>query len=259
MKFLRERLGEVVGAAMAPLIARVTEARHARTFHPDGVVFMGKVTSEAESDSAAAELAKRLTGAALVRCSGALWRRGVDKPDVLGVAIRFRAQPDTSTEVLPGDQDVLFATILSPVTMPFSLFTTNATDFSQNTFWAVAPFDVPGLGRCKLRLTPVSNTWHATGSRDERLRDWVNNSKAGWVLEARRTFTTSWAPVARVGLQHEVKVDQASLKFSAFNDGQGIVPRGFVHSIRKVVYEAGQAARAPTNPFARPSAVARAQ
>ncbi len=45
------------------------------------------------------------------------------------------------------------------------------------------------------------------------------------------------------GMVFEAKVDQAALHFSAFNDGKGIVPRGFVHAIRLAVYPASQEGR----------------
>ena len=165
MKFIREQLGEFVGKAIAPVVQKISAARKARTFHPDGLVFRARV--EALSD-----LGERLSGSALVRCSGALWKRGPQLPDVLGVAVRFRAGHSVSPEVELADQDLLFATIVSPVTMPLSALTTDVGDFSHNHFWAVSPFDVRQSGRVKFRLTPGFQTSHP-GTREQRLREAV--------------------------------------------------------------------------------------
>lgn len=245
MAFLRERLGEAVGAVLAPVVQRVSRARRARTFHPDGLVFQATVTALDEGD-AGGGIGQRLAGSALVRCSGALWRRGPQLPDVLGVAVRFRKTDDLSAEVLPGDQDLLFATIVSPVTMPFSPFTTDVTDFGHNHFWAVSPFDVEGPGRSKLRLSPLAKADLKPGTREEKLREAVGLRLAGWVLELRHTWSPGYRPVARITLEREVLVDQAALHFSAFNDGLGFHPRGFVHAIRRAVYPASQQGRPAT-------------
>jgi len=245
MSFLRERLGEAVGAVLAPVVQQVSRARRARTFHPDGLVFQATVTS-LDDGGEGSGVGQRLAGSALVRCSGALWRRGPQLPDVLGVAMRFRKTDALSVDVIPGDQDLLFATIVSPVTMPFSPFTTDVTDFSHNHFWAVSPFDVEGPGRSKLRLSPLTKAELNPGSREEKLRQAVSLHLAGWVLELRQTWSPGYRPIARIMLDREVQVDQAALHFSAFNDGLGFQPRGFVHAIRKAVYPASQKGRPAT-------------
>jgi hypothetical protein len=43
MGSLRERIGERIGVALAPLIHRIAQARHARMFHPEGDVFVARV------------------------------------------------------------------------------------------------------------------------------------------------------------------------------------------------------------------------
>jgi hypothetical protein len=133
---LRERAGELTGWAIAPAVRAASRARGARMFHPEGRTFAAQVTP------LDATLGPRLAGPALVRLSAALWRNGFPHLDVLGLAIRFGwSAPDH------GDQDLLFATIPSPLTLALAPFTTRAGNYFANRLWAVAPFDVDGFGR----------------------------------------------------------------------------------------------------------------
>jgi hypothetical protein len=236
-------------------------------FHPDGSTFVARVEPLA-MESSLAGIGRLLAGPALARFSGALWRRGFEHLDVLGVALRFRGalplehpgiQPrafhfvesslrfqreaSSSPVALASDQDLLFATIRSPFTMPFAPFTTNPHDFTANRYWAVSPFDAPGVGRVKFRLSPRSRRRSATLPREERLESIVALDVSSWNLEVRRTFTLSWTPVARLFLERVASIDQATLRFSPFNSGRGIVPRGLVHAMRRATYAASQAAR----------------
>lgn len=128
--------------------------------------------------------------------------------------------------------------------MPFSPFTTAVHDYLANTYFAVAPFDVPGIGRAKWRLCPEAAALPGshTQTRAEKLRAAVA-SHAALRLELRRTWTRGWRPVARVVLDEEIPADQALLRFSPFRTGRGIQPRGFVHALRRGAYAASQAAR----------------
>lgn len=250
MELIRERLGESVGEAVAPLIKNTSHARGARTFHPDGLVFRARVSPSHDGTPELFSVAKKLEGFALVRLSTALWKNGGNRPDVLGMGVRFRSVASLEASVLPGDQDLLFATIISPVTMPFSPFTTNVRDFSRNHYWAVSPFDMPGVGRVKLRITSLAKRLADSGTREERLREQVRRNDSRWLLEARPTFTVGYEPLATLSLVEEVRVDQAALHLSPFNTGKGIEPRGFVHALRKAIYPASQAGRPATEPVA---------
>lgn len=240
---LRERLGVAIGRAWAPLIAAIARARHARTFHPDGDVAIGRVN--AFDEGRYAQLGQRLQGAALVRCSGALRRRGHDAFDVLGIALRFRAPGGDPNDVTPreGDQDLLMATILSPFTMASSPFTTRTSDFLANRFYAVSPFAVEGVGRTKFRLSPLSPPRAMGSTRAERLANAIAAGEARWLLEARPVFRFPWKPVATLTLAALADVDQVKLRFDPFRSGRGIVPRGLVHAIRPAAYRASQAQR----------------
>ncbi|MBA3453634.1 MAG: hypothetical protein H0T42_11130 [Deltaproteobacteria bacterium] len=239
---MREAIGEAIGRWLAPAVAAVSRTRNARMFHPEGHTFAARVVAAGEG--AYAELGQRLTGRALVRFSPALWRNGIEIFDVLGFALRIRPGDGPPLDHVPslGDQDLLFATIRSPLTMLLSPFTTDASDFAGNTYWAVSPFSIGELRRLELRLRPVDPK-HGNGTRVDRLRDNVRTGHAIWQLEARRTLTLTWHPVAHVVIEREVAVDQAALRFDPFRSGAGIEPVGLVHAIRRAAYAASQEAR----------------
>ncbi len=225
----RERVGSVIGQVWSPAVAAVSRARHARMFHPDGIVCAGRVEPVGSGDFAT--IAKLLAGPVLARFSAALWRGRLEVLDVLGIALRFG-----------DDQDLLLATIRSPLTMPLSPLTTNAHDYFSNQYWAVSPFDVAGLGRAKLRLVPETRPV-VDGARDARLIAAVERGDARWRLDVRRVFRRTWHPVARIALDTVLDVDQAALRFDPFHSGRGIVPRGLIHAIRPRAYAASQRAR----------------
>jgi hypothetical protein len=231
---LRERLGAAVGAATAPLIERISRARHGRTFHPEGLTF------EAHVEALRPGLAEELGSRALVRMSPALWRGLHERFEVLGMALRFR-QGDApfDEQARSGDTDLLTATIRSPLTMAFSPLFTDASDFAGNKYWAVSPFE-HDHDRFELRLVPV-DPGKTEGTRTERLLDAVDAGRAQWWLECRRTLRLTWHPIARIALTHEAPLDQEALRFDPF---RGVLrPVGFVHAIRRAVYAASQDGR----------------
>jgi hypothetical protein len=239
----REHVGVAIGRIWAPLIATIARARHARMFHPDGDVAVGRVVGQNEGRYAG--LGERLEGPVLARLSGALRRRGHDHLDVLGIALRFRPSGTDPTDVRPqpGDQDLLLATILSPFTMPLSPLTTRTRDFLANRFYAVSPFAVDGLGRTKFRLSPLASPRRSDATRAEHLAEAIEAGEARWLLEARPTYRWPWESVATLALERLVVVDQAALRFDPFRSGRGIVPRGLVHAIRVAAYPASQSQR----------------
>ena len=231
---IRERLGDVVGRLGAPLIERISRARHGRTFHPEGLTF------EAHVEPLRPGLAEDLGTRALVRLSPALWRGLHERFEVLGMALRFR-QSTAPFDAQPrsGDTDLLTATIRSPLTMAFSPFFTDASDFAGNTYWAVSPFEYDGE-RFEVRLVAI-DPLKTEGTRTERLLDAVDAGRAQWWLETRRTLRLTWHPLARIALTREVSVDQEALRFDPF---RGVLrPVGFVHAIRRAVYAASQDGR----------------
>jgi hypothetical protein len=236
---LRELIGATLGTLWAPAITVITKWRHARMFHPLGYTFAGHAEPVAGPYE---ELGRELSGRVLARLSAALWRGGWEHFDVLGLALRFRRGdgPDLDERAGPGDQDLLTATIRSPLTMLASPFVTDASDFAGNTYWAVSPF-AHHVGRFELRLVPVDPPERQFGTREQRLRNAVSTGRAAWWLQARRTLTLTWHSAALVELDHPLAIDQAALAFDPFRGS--LRPVGLVHAIRRAVYTAGQAAR----------------
>ena len=235
----RERIGAWIGRLWAPAIAAVSRARSARMFHPVGATFAGRVEPVG---GPLVSIGEQLAGNALARLSAALWKGDVERFDVLGMALRLRAATIVDHEAGPGDQDLLFATIRSPLTMLASPFTTDASDFVGNRYWAVSPFEIAPHGRFELRLSPLDDE-KRPGSRDERLAAAVREGRAAWLLEARRTLTLRWIGVARVHLERPVDLDQAALAFDPFRTGRGVTPVGLVHAIRRAAYAGSQRGR----------------
>lgn len=238
-----EKCGMLVGACLAPLTAAISRAREARMFHPDGMVFQASV-EPCLLGPELQPLAERLSGPALVRFSSAIWRGGREWPDVLGAAIRFgwgAAKPQAS------QQDLLLATIRYPWTMPLAPLATNFYSFLWNHYHAVSPFEVPGVGRAKLRLASPRLRNRESMSRAEHLRAMVREGAARFELQFRSLQVSAlarrWQPLLRIDLVAEFDADQAALRFSPFRDGAGLKPVGFVHAIRLAAYAASQAAR----------------
>ncbi|MFT3698319.1 MAG: hypothetical protein QM831_34570 [Kofleriaceae bacterium] len=236
----RERLGDVIGASWAPAIRAIARARHARMFHPDGQLFDG--TATAIPGSAFHDLALRLGPHVLVRFSGALRRAPHESLDVLGIAVRFARAPITSTALEPDDQDLLFATILSPFTMGLSPLTTRSHDYFANDYYAVSPFAIADGRRVKFRLRPVIQPPHR-GSRAGDLDRAVDDGAALFELACRTTFAVRWQPIVRFTLDREADLDQRELRFDPFHTGAGIEPVGVIQAIRRRAYPASQSAR----------------
>ncbi len=244
---LRERIGDAIGRWWAPAIGSLSRWRSARAFHPVGLTFGGHLAPV--PDSAFSSLAGRLHGHVLARLSPALWQNGVEWLDVLCIALRIRRSGVVSDHhPAPNDQDLLFATVRSPLSLLTAPLTTDASDFISNAYWAVSPFSTVH-GRVELRLRPLSSRQGA-GPRQARLREAVVGGRARWTLEARRTLTLRWQPLAHLVLDHETTIDQEALRFDPFLNGLDIVPAGLVHAIRRATYAASQRAR-PTTTLAR--------
>lgn len=233
-------VGTALGWAVSPLFALTSALRHARTFHPSGGVFLAEVTPLGGH-----ALGERVRGPALVRFSSALWKGPREWVDALGCALRFRHTVTPSAVADADDQDLLFATIRRPWTMPFAPFTTNVHDFLANDYDAVSPFTVPGFGRAFLRLHPEAYERgdSVAQSRMERLLSAVSRGDAKMRLEVRRAWHREWESVALVTLREPVEIDQERLRFWPFRTGRGIVPRGLVHGLRRGVYTLSQWAR----------------
>lgn len=233
-----DEIGVALGWLWAPLTGAISRARHARMFHPEGVVYSAEVSALVDTEFGT--LARRLSGPGLVRLSSAWWRGGRELPDALGLALRLHRDPPSAVPA-PGDQDLLFATIRHPWTLPFAPLTTHVHDFLANDYYGVAPFEIDGIGRAWLRAVSAGNSPSAS-DRAGRLRRAVETGEAVFLLELRRPGAR-WQPLATVRLVAPAPIDQERLRFSPFRDGRGISPSGFVHGLRRGTYFTSQLAR----------------
>src|SRR5262245_6871606 len=132
----------ILGRTLGLLLAPVSLARRARMFHTEGVLYRAEAVARSPSPAA-----QRLEGPALLRFSGAWWRRR-QWPDVLGIAVRFCASASASAgtgaepcaETAPGDQDLIFATVRRPWTAPLAPLSTRVHDYLANDYYGVSPF-----------------------------------------------------------------------------------------------------------------------
>jgi len=207
-------------------------------FHPCGHAYTGACIA---LPGRYEQLGHQLAGNVLARFSGALWKREVVFPEVLGLALRFRGDRAPASERAdPRDQDLLTATIRSPLTMLMSPLFTDASDFVAQAYWAVSPFEYAGE-RFELRLHPLDRA-RSGASRLDRLEAAVAAGHARWCLEARPTLHVRWHPVARIDILRSITIDHASLFFDPF---RGVLrPVGLVHAIRHATYAASQRVRA---------------
>lgn len=236
-----EWLGLAGGALLAPLAGLAAALRRARTFHPDGVLYRAAV-QPLVAGGAEGALADRLAGPALVRLSSAVWTRGREWIDVLGCSIRFRSEPVPSVIPAPSDQDLLCATVRTPLTTLLAPLRTHWHDFLRNDYHAVSPFLAEGLGRVKLRIA-TSPVRLPGATREERLQRAVEAGLATLRLEWRAVEARAWRPLCAVRLIQRLDLDQEALRFDPFRAGRGLRPAGFVHYLRPAAYRASQAAR----------------
>ena len=236
--------GVIAGWTIAPLFALVSFVRQARTFHPRGPTYHASVVEHPAAPSELQPLARRLTGRALVRFSGALWKRSQTLPDVLGCAVRFRRNQNETPDPDPDDQDLLFATIRRPYTMFLSPLTTRISDYLANDYFAVSPFDVGLPWPVYFRLRPEHAASEA-GTRSDRLLRQVSRADAALSLEVSDNPFGPWDPLLRVCLERLAPIDGEALRFHPFRAGRGLRPRGFIHALRHGVYTLSQRARPP--------------
>ncbi|HEX6835516.1 MAG TPA: hypothetical protein VF334_03030 [Polyangia bacterium] len=229
-----ELLGRIVGVLLAPLVFLVALAKGARAFHPDGGVFRAEVRAIAV-DAPLVSVAERLAGPALARLSAAMVRGEVEKPDVLGLGLRFGAA---------GAQDLLLATFdgFGPRQLRAARATTDVHDFLHNDYRAVSPFRFDGAGRWVLHARGEAAGQGAT--RAERLAQAMASGRAVLRVEAHALDAADGPrPLVDVVLVGRASVPPASLRLSPFHDGLGLRPIGFLAGIRWAVYPVSQLAR----------------
>lgn len=241
--------GDLAGLALSPLTGAISALRRSRMFHPRGVLCEGHVEPLVAAPQLA-PVASALAGPALLRWSSAWWKHR-ERRDVLGCAIRFGApaswlSPETDA------QDLLLATIQRPWSMLGAPWATEQHDFLGNVYFGVSPFVVNGAGneeRVEWRLVP-EHASPAGASRRERLARALSRGGATLRLELatyrgpwRRPRDADFLSVVRIVLGCVRDDDPALLRFDPFRTGRGIVPVGFVHTMRRMTYAASQRGR----------------
>ena len=240
-----ERVGDFLGGLTAPVFKAVSHARRARTFHPRGDLVRVTMTpvdaAESEWPFELGKLGTRLTGEGLLRLSNALWKTA-QWPDALGCALAFvdaKGRPE---------QHLLMATIRRPWTMPFAPFTTKVGDYLANDYFAVSPFSAPGIPWMWLRLHPEERAPKQFASTRRLLLSQQTELQRTLTLDASAGPRGPWAPFLRLTLREVLAGDPPGFEFDPFLDGRGLVPRGFIHALRRGAYEGSRAGRLPSVP-----------
>jgi hypothetical protein len=221
--------GELAGLLAAPLAFAGARLRGDRLFHARGAVHAATAEPLVDLGPAAA-LAQRLAGPAIVRFSSTFWRAR-EWPDLLGVAVRLGAPH--------APQDLVLATVRRPWTFPWAIATTRWRDFLRNDYYAVARYEARGLGHLEVRARAEDGARHLAAGRGARLAESARAGTASLRLEVRRIGERAWIPLVRVRLGPP-RADAARLRFDPFHGGAGLVPRGFVHALRRAVYAASR-------------------
>lgn len=241
---IQKFIGRSIGAIIAPLVFFGSLIRGTRIFHPSGVVYRAEVKPLAQG-GALGLLAQRLAGTALVRFSGALraWPQGKRGPDILGVALRFRAQEEVTPRSRAGAGDLLLAAASSLSALGLALFRTNVNDFLGNEYSALLPFTLECSGKVRLRLVPQQAS-PAGADRRERLAQAVARREAVLHLEARAEGAGEpWVPLAAIDLRERLDIDERELAFDPGSPPMGLVPSGVLQWLRPVAYRASQRGR----------------
>lgn len=221
--------GTIFGYPLGLITGTVSFIRNSRMFHPVGIIAKAQVNAKGNYIS--------FPPYALIRFSSAWWKNK-EWIDVLGISVRF--SKEIKNEIpQKEDQDLLFATIKHPWTMPFSPLSTHFRNFFENSYYAVSPFLVDGnLVYFKLAIKKSVNF------KDNRIAVLKENIHQHAVMELwMRKVHEAWIPVAELTLLHELNLDQRLLRFNPFLNGLNIKPEGFVHHLRIGAYRLGQLGR----------------
>lgn len=238
---LQQIVGRALGWAVSPWMFFGSLIRGDRLLHPDGVVYRAEVRRIAK-DGPVGMLAERLAGTALARLSGGFWQwpAGRNRPDVLGVSVRFRAADELTPSLLPGDQDLLFASARSLPELAVAPWRTDAGDFLNNHYYTLLPFELDGVGEVYLRLVPEQRAPAGT-DRHDRLARAASQDMAVLQLQLRVGDTgETWVPVVDVDLREQLPIDEDLLVFDPGTSAMGLEPSGVLQSMRSPIYTASQ-------------------
>jgi hypothetical protein len=237
-----ESLGLWLGYLVGPAFGAGSLLRRARVFHPDGMLFHATVKPTARVKSRFYDLAKDLSGNAIMRFSSSIWKQESLLPDSLGCSLRFRVGKPPDIQPEEGVQDLIMITSPSLTALPLQILKTDQHDFLANPFYGAAAYRVAEQSDCRLRLMPQAIA--AVGSnRNEKLLDAVVKGNAVLQLEVQEDKAGEWQPVVELRPDMPVLVDQSFLRFSPFRTGLGIQPQGLINYARIGPYAFSQFVR----------------
>lgn len=244
--------------------------RNARTFHPDGRVFLGSVRSLQPEEQSLAHAAEHLAGSALMRLGMGVMKKGMPRwladriPDAPSIASRFFS-PSGPGEIRlqrrPGEDldmlstaggDRLWKLVVNLATGG-RMYGLRQFDYFQNVYYADVPYKIDrGQLEVWVRLVPELDPGHVTPpdgvAREQALTDAVARH-ALVRIEVQRVDAVGepFVPVAEIRFEEEIQIDQEMLHFDPIA-GRGFEPYGFLTDLRESVYPASVQSRANSQP-----------
>jgi hypothetical protein len=246
-KRLSEAVGLWAGGVISPWFALGSLIRQQRMFHPRGVYFRAEVeAAEGVSDQFTQAVESLTQGGALVRMSPAIWQggRGV-MPDVLGMAVRFGADPAEDFRAQANAEDVSMITSRRLIGLPVAIFSTNQRDFLDNTYHGAGRYEIAGHPNMTLRAQPLGGSDPGqTNDRFTKLREAVDAGEVSFRIDAvARKGGALGSPLVTLRLVEEVAIDDSEVEFWPFRRGQEIRPAGLIQFMRPIPYLLSQYAR----------------
>jgi hypothetical protein len=226
--------GMALGVVMAPAIFVWAFLKKARPIHFDGAVCEAKLTA---IDQGAG---RRLEGPCLARLSGGLRKQSSTGKDVLGFSVRCQAET-FSDDLTRGDQDLVFGTFRSFLSLPFTMKDVQVKDYLANEYSSVTPWRVAGFGTVTLRARPPRTEAREGENRLASLDADLAGETAVFTIEGRRGG--DWIALATLTLVQRLPSDGTALHISMFRTGRQYVPTGARNGVRAIVYPVSQLAR----------------
>lgn len=226
--------GMLWGVVLSPFIFLWALIKGARPIHFDGAVCKAQLTA---IDQGAG---RRLDGPCIARLSGGLGKENSSGKDVLGFSVR--CQKDTfSDDLTVGDQDLVFGTFKSFLSLPFTMKNVETADYLANEYSSVTPWRVVDFGSVTLRAKPPRTEKRDGENRLARLDADIAAGTAAFTIEGRRG--DDWIALATLTLVQRLPSDGKALRISMFNTGRKYIPTGARNGIRAIVYPVSQFAR----------------
>jgi cytochrome c5 len=240
--------------------------RNARTFHPDGRVFLGSVRSFHPEDAALAQAADGLAGSVLMRIGMGVMKRGMPRwladhiPDAPSIASRFFTasvpgeirlvrRPEEDFDLLSTAGGDRLWKILVNLLLGGRMYGLHQFDYFRNIYHADVPYRINGDKiDVWTRLVPMQNVGSGTpengSAREQGLTDAVA-CNATIRVEVQRVGAAAepFIPIAEIRFEEEFQIDQEALHFSPVT-GRGFQPHGFLTDLRRIVYPASAQSRA---------------